>query len=59
MKYLQTRGSWLKLQLLMALYEISENLLLNQPIESHSNCPAVEINDKTVTDFLGTRQRYK
>ena len=43
----------------MALYEKTENLLLNQPVKSHSNCSGVEIYDKTVADFPGTGQEYK
>lgn len=36
-----------------------ENLLLNQPLESHSTCSGIEINDKAVTDFGGTKQEHK
>lgn len=36
-----------------------ENLLLNQPVESYSNCSGVEINGKTVAYFPGTRQKHK
>lgn len=43
----------------MALYEMIENLLLNQPVESYSNCSGVEINGKTVAYFPGTRQKHK
>lgn len=43
----------------MALYETTEDPLLNQPVEPHSNCSGAEIDDKTVTDFLGTRQERK
>ena len=43
----------------MAVYEMIENPLLNQPVESHSNCSGVEIDAKTVADFLGTRQESK
>lgn len=38
---------------------MTENLLLNQPLESHSTCSGIEIDDKAVTDFLGTEQEHK